>query len=401
MKIGHYVPGIWENGGVASYIRRIGESQVNLGHDVVYLDIHAPGPDVSAALRTATVAIGLTSQLFPIAKSLGLDILHVHTVLPPSAVVTVPTMRTVHGHQPYCPSGSRFLQRSNLPCNNAYNLLGCTANHFTQRCGSIRPNKIWPEFSRTWREMLTLKSIPIIAVSNFIKQQMVRSGYAESTISVLYLPAPPVKNVVSPPQDGVPHFLFLGRLSATKGVAWLLNAVAVSRTPLCLDIAGTGDEEATLRALTQQLGLSDKVTFHGWVSEADVFRLLANARALVFPSLWHEPAGIVALEAMANGRAIIVSRVGGAPEVVEEGVNGLLVDPGNVRQLAGAIDRLAADLQQAIDLGQEGRKMVLSSFTLDSHVEHLMEHYARCIELFPRAVMTRAPEGRSLDAVEK
>jgi glycosyltransferase involved in cell wall biosynthesis len=110
-----------------------------------------------------------------------------------------------------------------------------------------------------------------------------------------------------------------------------------------------------------------------------VDELLRGARGLVFPSLWHEPAGLVAFEAMTSGRAVIGSRVGGMAEMIDDGVNGLLVAPGDVAGLAGAIDRLAADWPLAKRLGESGRTAAAERFTMDAHLDRLMALYARLV----------------------
>src|SRR5438045_2170432 len=107
MKIGHYMPGMQHPGGVASYIRRISEGQRAAGHEVMLLEM----PDEADLLRQAEAA--------------HLDLLHLHTRLhvPPPPELRV--ARTLHGHWPYCPSGSRYLRRPAVPCPRKYSLPGC------------------------------------------------------------------------------------------------------------------------------------------------------------------------------------------------------------------------------------------------------------------------------------
>jgi len=147
------------------------------------------------------------------------------------------------------------------------------------------------------------------------------------------------------------------------------------KQPVHLDIAGEGDQKLEMHALTEKLGLSDRVTFHGWVSPDKGIQLIRSARAVVFPSLWHEPGGTVAFEAMANSRAVIMSRVGGMLEVVLPEVNGLLVEPNNTRELTAAIECLASNYSLAVQLGEAGRKMASQQHTLAKHIEGLIHLY--------------------------
>ena len=374
MKIGHYAHGIWLPGGVASYIRRISREQIRLGHDVVYFDLASAGQTTDDESERVCFARD-EDELFQLAVRQNLDILHVHSTLTPRKSFPVPVLRTVHGHHPYCPSGGRFLKRQQQPCDRTYSVLGCSWNHFASRCGSMRPMQMLGGFRDTLNEMQTLNVIPTVTVSHFLKQQMVRSGYDPSLIHVLHLPAPEVKTYVPPPTDGVPRFVFLGRITPQKGVAWLLRAVKEVSVPIQLDIAGEGYEEPAMKQLASHLGLSDRVTFHGWVSGEKVNRLLAGARALVFSSIWHEPAGLVSLDAMSNGRPVIASRVGGVPEMVEQDINGLLVEPNDVSGLADAIKRLASDWGLAEQLGRTGHEVAGSRYNVSNHPKQLLQIY--------------------------
>lgn len=366
---------IWEPGGVASYIHRVGTAQRTAGHAVYYLDSKTD-TSVSDSEAEPPIAVRDDDDLFTKAKALDLDILHLHKAISTLPDVSrIPTIRTVHGHQPYCPSGGRYLERWHRPCDRAYSLGGCLWGHFVDRCSSIRPHSLYTNFRNTWDERRVLPEIPAIAISQFLKEQMVRSGYAKNQIHVLYHPTPEIPEYSPPPQFGVPHFLFLGRIVSLKGLDWLLHALQNVSVPVHLDIAGEGYQESEMQNLSERLGLADKVTFHGWVNEAKVFQLLQTARALIFPSLWHEPAGIVSLEAAAAGRPIIASRVGGIPEYIADPQHTLLVQPNDVCGLARTIERLALDWSLAQRLGEEGRKMVQSQFSMQRHLDKLTQLY--------------------------
>lgn len=385
MKIGHYMRGIWEKGGVASYIRRISAAQEAEGHEIVYFDSLAPESSQPVHDRPVRF-VRNDAELTSLAASMCLDILHVHTAIAAGTRTSVPTIRTVHGHQPYCPSGSRFLKRTDMPCDRSYGLAGCVWGKLIDRCGSARPGRMIEDFRLTSDELSTLRKIPSLTVSKFLKEQMVRSGHPESSISVLYLPAPvrpddaPAKQ--PSPKIGVPHFVFAGRLTPQKGVAWLLKAASQVETDIHVDIAGEGYQADELKALSRRLGIADRVTFHGWVDGDKIDALLTQARALVFPSVWHEPGGTVAFEAMVNARAVVMSRVGGMPEIVGDGDTGILVNPGDVNGLARAITHLAVDWHEARLLGDQGYAKVQQKFGFDDHMNQLMGHYDRCCRQF-------------------
>jgi glycosyltransferase involved in cell wall biosynthesis len=230
--------------------------------------------------------------------------------------------------------------------------------------------------------MQMLREVPVIANSQFVKDQMIRSGYMEETIHVLHLPAPEIEEYLTLEQEDLPHFVFIGRITPEKGLTWLLKALAEVKVPLHIDIAGSGNQqrEQAIRSLAEHLGLMDKITFHGWVNEAQAIQLIQSARALVFPSVWHEPAGIVSLEAAAAGRPIIASSVGGIPEYVNRLQNALLVEPNDIQGLAQIIEQLATDGFLAQQMGAKGRQMAKEHFSLEKHMQELMSLYKLALE---------------------
>jgi glycosyltransferase involved in cell wall biosynthesis len=219
---------------------------------------------------------------------------------------------------------------------------------------------------------------------------MLRAGYDAAKVQTLPLPAPAAQPFCPPPTQGVPRFVFLGRFTPEKGVDWLLRAVSLVKREIAVDIAGAGHpaRETEYRKLAESLKVSHRVTFHPWLEVDGVNALLREARALVFPSLWHEPAGLVALEAMAAGRAVIASRVGGVPEFVAEGNTGLLVEPGDSEHLAAAIEQLVDRYDLAECLGREGGRIAGETFSVEAHVAGLTDAYLRAVAAFPRTVAT-------------
>jgi len=157
---------------------------------------------------------------------------------------------------------------------------------------------------------------------------------------------------------------FLGRLQIEdKGLDLLLLALARLAGPpvVCLEIAGGPAEMIrTLKARAAELGLEDRVEFLGEVDDAAA--VLARWDLLVLPSR-REGFGLVLVEAMAAGRPVIASRAGGIPEVVEDGVTGLLVPVDDVPALAAALERLAGDPGERVRLGRQGRQVAVKKFS--------------------------------------
>jgi glycogen(starch) synthase len=152
------------------------------------------------------------------------------------------------------------------------------------------------------------------------------------------------------------YILAIGRHVPQKGFDVLLRAYAKAGSATHdLLLAGDGPERAALESLAMELGIGDSVRFLGAVDHATAVSLFTGCSFFVLPSR-HEPMGIVNLEAMAAGKAVVASAVGGVPELLTQDQTGLLVPPENVDAMAAAISQLMnnADLRERF--GRAGRR---------------------------------------------
>jgi glycosyltransferase involved in cell wall biosynthesis len=153
--------------------------------------------------------------------------------------------------------------------------------------------------------------------------------------------------------DESKNILFVGRLSPEKGLSTLLDALCKLPETVHLTVAGSGTQMAQLQLECERKQLSRRVAFLGTASWGpQLFSLMRASDVLVLPS-FTEGLPLVLIEAMANGLPVIASAVGGIPEIVEDGISGLLVPPGDHRSLALAIERFITDddLRARIQLG--------------------------------------------------
>jgi glycosyltransferase involved in cell wall biosynthesis len=159
---------------------------------------------------------------------------------------------------------------------------------------------------------------------------------------------------------GRPYVLALGRVVSKKGFDLLLAGYA-AMDPGCrtadLVIGGTGAALVELEAQAEESGLAERVHFVGRLTREEVAAAMAGAEALVMPSRL-EPFGIVALEGWRAGTAVIASSRGGAPEFIEDGVTGLLVDPFDTAAVAGALERVLSDDGLRHAIAEAGRRAV-------------------------------------------
>jgi glycosyltransferase involved in cell wall biosynthesis len=176
---------------------------------------------------------------------------------------------------------------------------------------------------------------------------------------------------------GICRILFLGHLSARKGVPDLLRALARTELltrPWHVTLAG-GGPIGEFRRLAQDLGVGDRVDFPGWLDTSHVQALCADAEVLVLPS-HAEGLAMAVLEGLANGLAVITTPVGAHLEVVEPEVSGLLIAPGDVEALSSALVRLIDDesLRQRLRAG--ARRRFLEKFDIGSYAVQLSRLHA-------------------------
>ncbi|HZY18412.1 MAG TPA: glycosyltransferase [Ramlibacter sp.] len=177
--------------------------------------------------------------------------------------------------------------------------------------------------------------------------------------------------------EGDTLFLFCGRFERQKGVDVLLQAAArlVPPARFVLVLCGTGELQARLEQQARSLGIADRVVWAGW--QADVRPYYAAADVFVMPSRW-ETFGLVFLEAMNYGLPILSTRTQAVPEVVEDGVCGLLSPSEDAVQLAANMQTLAARADLRRQLGANGRQRLLRSFSYDDFLRSHLALYREC-----------------------
>jgi glycosyltransferase involved in cell wall biosynthesis len=160
----------------------------------------------------------------------------------------------------------------------------------------------------------------------------------------------------------VMQLIFVGRLTAIKGLPVLLDAfarAAADRPNLKLCLVGDGDGRAALQARAAPLG--DAVEFVGYKSQSEVAALLARSDALILPS-FAEGVPVVLMEAMASKKPVIATQVAGVSELVEHGVSGFLVPPGDPHTLADRIGQLSDAPELRSKMGEAGYNRVCAEF---------------------------------------
>lgn len=224
------------------------------------------------------------------------------------------------------------------------------------------------------------QSDSVIAVSNANKRKLVNLHLKERMIKVIHngVSLSVFKKESSPRANRKePHIIWVGRMTKEKGLEYLIKAmkITVTRYPNSkLTLVGDGPLKKKLGGIIKELSLNDNIIFTGFVKNEEVFKYLKNADIFVLPSL-SEGLPIVALEAMAAGKTVIASDVGGTSEVVKDGITGFLVEPKNPEMLAEKIHYIIKHPQTRKNMEDKSRKLVEKKFTWEKTAGITIELY--------------------------
>jgi len=167
-----------------------------------------------------------------------------------------------------------------------------------------------------------------------------------------------------------------------KAIDSLISGFAIAshqHPQLDLLVAGDGPDRSSLEDLAKSAGLADRVRFLGIVSRADLWSLYKGAHLFAMPSRMPEGLGLIFLEAMASGLAVVGTRSGGTPEIVQHGVTGLLVECDRPGELSQALSSLVKDRERAISMGATGKRIATERYSWPRVAEQYTELYASCL----------------------
>jgi glycosyltransferase involved in cell wall biosynthesis len=173
--------------------------------------------------------------------------------------------------------------------------------------------------------------------------------------------------------------VYAGRLSSEKGVDVLIEAVLAHR--LRLDIAGDGPARAALEDQASRSDTSDQIRFHGRLETTALRELLRRSAVAAVSSRYHENMPLAVLEAFAAGIPVVVSALGGLPELIDPDVDGIVVPPNDAASLGSNLARLVAAPDLAFTMGQKARAKAERLYTADAHADRLADLYEEAAAL--------------------
>lgn len=226
------------------------------------------------------------------------------------------------------------------------------------------------------------RSTPICVVSESTKNECIDRGIPAGNISVVYNAIDHRRFPMRVTEKaGVPTIVYFGRLKKYKSIDHVITALKNVRETIPdarLEILGTGDERSELERLVQSLGLSDAVTFHGFVNDDEKSRFLSSAHVVVNSSI-KEGWGITNIEANACGTPVISADVPGLRDSVRNGTSGLLYPYGDISALSKVLTRILVDHAERQRLS-DGAVAWASTFTWERSAREMLDICERTIK---------------------
>ena len=399
---------LWLSGGVERYMFDLSTLLESKGHEVSFFSMqdeerNRPCPQTPyfvtnidyqrmgplGAVRKATRIVSKTvysleskSKIRQLVRDLRPDVAHVHSVfhqISPSVLPVlreegIPIVQSVHNYKLICPNYQLYVPHKGEVCERC--LPGKYYHCIGQRCmkDSLAASALvaGAMYLHKWTRIYEKNIHSFLCSTQFLIDQLKKGGIPQEKLRhvPLYLDLGRY-DARDQPED---YAVYVGRLVPGKGLKTLLHAV--SEVPNAkLVIVGDGESRGELEAFANECG--PNVSFAGRQEGDALSSLIAHARFLVLPSEVYETCGLVLWEANASGRPAIASRIGGIPESIDDGVTGLLVDPGDVDGLAEKIAWLFEHPGEADEMGAAGR----------SKVEALCaSHYDRILAMYEEAI---------------
>ncbi len=335
-------------GGADHHLRQVIAAAAAAGHRVT-LACGRAEPGVGPPAGVSLVRLrGLAARAASAARLTGLDallaghdVVHAQNVMNPVALAAATAagraVVTVQDHRVLCPGPGKTLPDGSR----------CRVAMDEAACAACLPGVAYREemLALTRARLEALRGARLVVLSDYMARELAAADLPGARVLPPWVtPGPPRAR----PGDGL---LLAGRMVAHKGVIVAWRAWRRAATPLPLRVAGSGPLAAAM----------DGAARLGWLDRAALRRELRRARALLFPSRWQEPFGILGVEALAEGTPVIVADTGGTRSWSAAGC--LRVPAGDAGAMAEAVSRLAADPSLALRLGREGQAAVAVVFS--------------------------------------
>lgn len=294
----------------------------------------------------------------------------------------IPYIITLHDYWWICPNAQLLTNYSQQTCNGPRIYLNCA------RCVMARSGHsyLWPTFLAlpaliAWRNRvlhpILKRADRLIAPSEFVQLWYATHGIPAQKISLIpHGIEQPVVPSIARQDPGRPlRFAYIGGLAWQKGVHVAVEAFNNTHGAAELWIAGDESFDPAYAAYLHTQA-SPRVRFLGKLTRTEIWRVLAQVDTVLIPSLWHETFSLIAHESFAAGVPVLASKLGALTEAVRDGVDGLLIKPGDTSAWQAVLQQLVNRPNQLTQL----RENVRPPITLEEHVRHVESLYAQLVD---------------------
>jgi glycosyltransferase involved in cell wall biosynthesis len=320
------------------------------------------------------------------------DIVHIHnlfpwispSILPECRRAGVPVVMTVHNYRLVCPNGLHMPKGRHEVCEKCCGgreywcvLRNCEQSYW-KSLGYVARTYTARRFG-FFRKNITV----LVCLTQFQRQRLIAEGYPEDRLQVI--PNTYGADVEIQKEQSTPgcFVAYVGRISPEKGIELLLSAAERLRA-IPFHLAGNYD------AMPDLVGNAPaNVSFLGNLDRKHVADFYGRSRFVILCSTCFEGFPMTVVEAMAHGRPVIASRIGGIPEIVDDGVTGLLFTPGDVNELTEKVRYLWGRPDLCRQMGQAGREKALREYSPEKYYERLMAIYEEATRIATREVACR------------
>jgi glycosyltransferase involved in cell wall biosynthesis len=372
-------------GGIHSYLERVIPALAAAGHEMGFLQCvdAVPFADGPPGMPYFNVEREGLDAAIDGAKRWQPDVCYSNQVGPLKVerrlFGVAPMVKIAHGHYGTCIGGHKMhLFPSATPCNRVFGP-ACFALYLPRHCGQLRVGKLLEQYRGACEQNDLLDQYAtIITTSEYMRREYIKHGIPPERLQVnaLFPTEGVAEEPTFPTTPRKESILFLGRMTAQKGGDVLLRAVAIAsrelgrRVPVVM--GGEGSARANWTELARHLEVEAR--FPGWVEGRERTALLESATLMAVPSVWHEPFGLVGLEANRFGVPAIAFDVGGICEWLRDGVNGFLVNaaPPTAEAFAAAIVKALRNAEVLEPL-RRGALEMARTLSIERHVDSLEE----------------------------
>lgn len=312
-----------------------------------------------------------------------IDLAHLHiyygklsaSILSPLKDKGIPIIQTLHEYKLVCPTYK--LYDGHALC------FDCKNNQFykslNKKCnrGSLARTALSAieSYISLWNGAQHLID-HFITVSEFQKRQMVAMGIDENRLSTVHNFLDLSKYSQSPIIGD--YVLYFGRLEKEKGLEVLLDAFEHLSSEVKLIIIGEGSyKDEMLQRIERINAGKSRISYGGFLYGEALKEIISSSKFVVVPSIWFETFGLTVIEAMAYGKPVIGSDIGGISEIINDGEDGFLVEANNSNALVTAIEKLFVSKEMVCEFGANARRNVEKRFTPAIHYENLMSIYKK------------------------